>query len=109
MLGSPWPAVIRLDALEQPDMPSDSSAARLRCRETSGRLDAARLLSHTSAWRSGGHAVIEVPLAFRVGDATGHVVLDHAGKVSGLRVEFPRRHRMDPRCVRFFVLGSGSP
>jgi hypothetical protein len=34
--GSPGTAgpVIRLDALEQPDVPRDSSAARLRCRES---------------------------------------------------------------------------
>ena len=61
-----------------------------------------------SARRSGGHAVIDVPLGFHAGNATGRVVLDHAGKVSGLRVEYPRRHRMDPRRVRFFVLGNGS-
>jgi hypothetical protein len=62
-----------------------------------------------SARRSGGYTVVAVPLTFRSGDAIGRVVLDHDGKVTGLALEYPRRHRLDPRRVHVFGAGNGNP
>lgn len=46
-----------------------------------------------SARQSGGYSVVSVPLAFRAGNMTVRVVLDHDGKASGLGLEYPRRPR----------------
>jgi Protein of unknown function (DUF3887) len=62
-----------------------------------------------AARQSGGYTVVNVPLAFRAGDATGRVVLGRDGKVTGLALEYPRRRRLDPRRVRVFTVGNGDP
>ena len=51
--------------------------------------------------------MVNVPLAFQAGDATGRVVLGRDGKVTGLTLEYPRRHRLDPRRVHVFTVGNG--
>jgi hypothetical protein len=63
----------------------------------------------SSARRSGEYAVVDVPLIFGAGNGIGRMVLDGDGKVTGLRLEYPRRHRLDPRRVHVFALGNGSP
>ena len=57
-----------------------------------------------SARQSGDYTVMDVPLTFRAGQAIGRVVLNRDGKVAGLSLEYPRRHRLDPRPVQGFVL-----
>jgi len=63
-----------------------------------------------SARQSDGYSVVRVPLTFQGGDMTAHIVLDHAGKVAGLEMEYPRRHWLGlRRSVRFFAIGNGDP
>jgi hypothetical protein len=62
-----------------------------------------------SARQFGDYTVVAVPLTFESGDAIGRVVLDHDRKVAGLTWHYPRRRRLDPRRVRVFALGNGSP
>ena len=57
-----------------------------------------------SAQQSGDYTVVDVPLTFGAGEAIGEVVFGHDGKVAGLLLEYPRRHRLDPRRVHTFVL-----
>jgi hypothetical protein len=61
------------------------------------------------ARQSGDYTVVAVPLIFESGDAIGRVVLDHDRKVAGLTWQYPRRRRLDPRRVRVFEVGNGSP
>jgi hypothetical protein len=56
--------------------------------------------------RSGGYAVVDLPLSFETGEATGRVVLDRAGQAASLSLAYPCRHRLDPRPVHVFVLGN---
>jgi hypothetical protein len=60
-----------------------------------------------SARQSGDYTIVELPLTFRAGQGLGRVAVDQQGKVGGLSVEYPRRHRFDPRPVR--ILASGIP
>jgi hypothetical protein len=62
-----------------------------------------------SGRKSGSYTVVNVPLAFRAGDATGRVVLGRDGKVVGLSLQYPRRRRLDPRPVHVFTVGNGDP
>jgi hypothetical protein len=57
------------------------------------------------ARRSGDRTVVDVPLIAGRGEAIGKVAFDTEGKVAGLAIEYPRRHRLDPRRVRCFFLG----
>jgi len=59
-----------------------------------------------SAREFGGYTVVELPLTFTAGEGVGRVALDQEGKVAGLSVQCPRRHRLDPRPVRVFVHGT---
>jgi hypothetical protein len=54
----------------------------------------------------GEYTVVEVPMAFAKGQATGRVAYDHDGKVAGLALRCRRRHCLDPRRVRAFALRS---
>lgn len=58
-----------------------------------------------SARQSGDYALVELPLTFRAGQGLGRVVVDQQGKVAGLSVEYPLRHRLDPRRVRILARG----
>jgi len=58
------------------------------------------------ARRSGDCTVVDVPLMAGHGEATGKVAFDTEGKVTGLAIKYPRRHRLDPRPVRVFFLGN---
>jgi hypothetical protein len=58
------------------------------------------------ARQSGDYAVVEVPVTAGHGEAIGTVVINTDGKVTGLALEYPRRHRLDPRRVRTLFLGS---
>jgi hypothetical protein len=63
-----------------------------------------------SARQSGGYSVVRVPLTFQAGDTTAHIILDHAGRVAGLEMEYPRRHWLGlRRSVRFFAIGNDDP
>jgi hypothetical protein len=66
-------------------------------------------LGPLSARQSGGCTVVSVPLAFQAGEASGRVVLGQDGKVIGLAVEYPRRHRLDPRRVHVFTVANSDP
>jgi hypothetical protein len=57
------------------------------------------------ARQSGDFTVVDVPLIAGRGEAIGTVVINTDGKVTGLALEYPRRHRLDPRRVRTFFLG----
>jgi hypothetical protein len=54
--------------------------------------------------QSGDYTVTDVPLTFGTVKAIGRVVLNRDGKVAGLAVKHPNRHRLDPRPVRVFAL-----
>jgi hypothetical protein len=56
--------------------------------------------------RSGEYTVVDVPLIAGRGEAIGKVAFDTDGKVAGLAIKYPRRHRLDPRPVRCFFLGN---
>lgn len=58
------------------------------------------------ARRSGDYTVVDVPLIAGRGEAIGKVAFDTEGKVAGLAITYPRRHRLDPRPVRSFFLGN---
>jgi hypothetical protein len=58
------------------------------------------------ARRSGDYTVVDVPLIAGRGEAIGKVAFDTEGKVVGLAIKYPRRHRLDPRPVRSFFLGN---
>ena len=58
-----------------------------------------------SARQFGDYTVVELPLTFNAGEGLGRVALDQEGKVAGLSVQCPRRHRLDPRPVRILVHG----
>ena len=42
-----------------------------------------------SARQFGGYTVVAVPLTFTAGEARGEVVVDNAGQVAGVALEFP--------------------
>lgn len=56
--------------------------------------------------QSGNYTVVDVPLTAGHGEAVGKVVINTDGKVAGLALEYPRRHRLDPRRVRTLFLGN---
>jgi hypothetical protein len=58
------------------------------------------------ARQSGDFTVVDVPLIAGRGEAIGEVVFDAEGKVTGLALKYPRRHRLDPRPVRVLLLGN---
>jgi|HubBroStandDraft_4_1064222.scaffolds.fasta_scaffold385397_1 hypothetical protein len=58
------------------------------------------------ARQSGDYTVVDVPLTAGRGEAIGKVVINTDGKVAGLALEYPRRHRLDPRRVRTLFLGN---
>jgi hypothetical protein len=63
-----------------------------------------------STRQSGGYSVVRAPLTFQAGDTTAHIMLDRAGKVAGLEMEYPRRQWLGlRRSVRFFAIGNGDP
>ena len=62
-----------------------------------------------SGRQSASYTVVNVPLAFRAGDATGRVVIGRDGKVTGLKLQYPRRRRLDPRPVHVFTISNGDP
>ncbi len=53
-----------------------------------------------SARQFGDYTLVELPVTFKVGEGLGRVALDQQGKVAGLSMQYPRRHRLDPRPVR---------
>ena len=57
-----------------------------------------------SARQSGEYTTVDVPLTFGAGKALGRAILNRDGKVAGLSLEYPHRHRLDPRRARGFVL-----
>lgn len=58
-----------------------------------------------SARQFGDYTLVELPLTFKAGEGLGRVALDQEGKVAGLSVQYPRRHRLDPRPVRILARG----
>jgi hypothetical protein len=58
-----------------------------------------------SARQFGDYTLVELPLTFKAGEGLGRVALDEQGKVAGLSVQYPRRHRLDPRPVRTLARG----
>ena len=42
-----------------------------------------------SAWQFGGYTVVDVPLTFATCEALGEVIVDNAGQVAGLSLQFP--------------------
>jgi hypothetical protein len=58
-----------------------------------------------SARQFGDYTLVELPLTFKAGEGLGRVALDQEGKVAGLSMQYPRRHRLDPRPVRTLVRG----
>ncbi len=58
-----------------------------------------------SARQFGAYTLVEVPVTFKAGQGLGRVALDQQGKVAGLSVQYPRRHRLDPRPVRTLAHG----
>jgi hypothetical protein len=49
-----------------------------------------------SARRLGGYTVVDIPLTFAAGRALGEVVVDNAGQVAGLALQFPHPRPPDP-------------
>jgi hypothetical protein len=60
-----------------------------------------------SAHQFGDYTLVEVPVTFKAGQGLGRVALDQEGKVAGLSMQYPSRHRLDPRPVR--MLAGGIP
>lgn len=60
-----------------------------------------------SARQFGDYTVVELPLTFKADEGLGRVALDQEGKIAGLSMQYPRRHRLDPRRVR--ILAHGVP
>jgi hypothetical protein len=58
-----------------------------------------------SARQFGDHTLVELPLTFKAGEGLGRVAVDQLGRVTGLSVQYPRRHRLDPRPVRTLAQG----
>ena len=58
-----------------------------------------------SARQFGDYTLVETPVTFRAGQGLGRVALDQEGKVAGLSIQYPRRHRLDPRPVRTLARG----
>jgi hypothetical protein len=58
-----------------------------------------------SARQFGDYTVVELPLTFKAGEGLGRIALDQEGRVAGLFVQCPRRHRLDPRPVRILTRG----
>jgi Protein of unknown function (DUF3887) len=58
------------------------------------------------ARQSGDYTVVDVPLIAGRGEAISKVVFDAEGKVTGLALRYPRRHRLDPRRVRVLFFGN---
>jgi hypothetical protein len=58
------------------------------------------------ARQSGDYTVVDVPLIAGRGEAIGKMVFDTEGRVAGLALEYPRRHRLDPRRVRTLFFGN---
>ena len=58
------------------------------------------------ARQSSDYTVVDVPLIAGRGEAIGEVAFDTEGKVAGLALKYPRRHRLDPRRVRVLLLGN---
>jgi hypothetical protein len=56
------------------------------------------------ARQAGDYTVVDVPLIAGRGEAIGKMAFDTEGKVTGLALKYPRRHRLDPRPVRTFFL-----
>jgi hypothetical protein len=90
------------------DQPDAGRIARAcaNAAESGGRFEGT---GTSSARLSGDYAVVDVPLIFGAGSGIGRMVVDREGKVTGLRLEYPRRRRLDPRRVHIFVLGNGHP
>ena len=53
----------------------------------------------------GNYTLVEVPVTFKAGQGLGRVALDQEGKVAGLSMQYPRRHRLDPRPFRTLARG----
>jgi hypothetical protein len=66
-----------------------------------GRLEGTGALSTR---RSGDYTLVLVPLTFGNGKAMGRVVINRAGEVAGLALDYPHRRRLDPRPTRSFSL-----
>jgi hypothetical protein len=62
-------------------------------------------VGNPSARQFGDYTLVEVPVTFKAGQGLGRVALDQEGKVAGLSVQYPRRHRLDPRQVRTLARG----
>jgi Protein of unknown function (DUF3887) len=58
----------------------------------------------SSIRQSGDYTLVDVPLTFAAGKAIAQVVFAPEGKIAGVALKYPRRRRLDPRRVRFFVL-----
>jgi len=58
-----------------------------------------------SARQFGDYTLVELPVTFKAGPGLGRVALDQEGKVTGLSIQYPRRHRLDPRPVRTLARG----
>lgn len=58
-----------------------------------------------SARQVGEYTLVDLSLTSAAGEGIGRIALDQDGKVAGLTVQYPRRHRLDPRRVRIFVHG----
>ncbi len=63
-------------------------------------------MGQPAARQAGEYAVVEVPLAFTAGSATGRVVYDRHGQAAGVSLQCRRRFRLDPRPVGGFALRS---
>jgi hypothetical protein len=58
-----------------------------------------------SARQFGAYTLVELPLAFTAGEGLGRVALDQEGTIVGFSLQYPRRHRLDPRPVRTLARG----
>jgi hypothetical protein len=58
-----------------------------------------------SARQFDDYTLVEVPVTFKAGRGLGRVALDEEGKVAGLSMQYPSRHRLDPRPVRILARG----
>jgi hypothetical protein len=75
-------------------------------REMAASVGGFKRIGAPVALQHGGYTVVDVPLIAGRGEAIGKMVFDTQGKVAGLALKYPRRHRLGPRPVRVFLLGN---
>jgi|HubBroStandDraft_2_1064218.scaffolds.fasta_scaffold615776_1 hypothetical protein len=99
-----WEEVRRETAVRLGDHVMDRFAREWR--EMAASAGSLKRIGAPVARQSGDYTLVDVPLIAGRGEAIGKMVFDAEGKITGLALKYPRRHRLDPRRVRVLLLGN---